>query len=105
MKFGVHYMLHFAVLNPESKSTKLRIVVDSACKNKHSNLSFNDLMRPVPNSLNDITDVQLRWRAFPHALNYDLSKAYHTRVVTFLKNLGTFRLVPSSNDEKFRSIP
>ena len=32
-KFGIHYMPHFAVLNPESKSTKLRIVVDSACKN------------------------------------------------------------------------
>merc|ERR1711867_140134 len=75
---GVHYMPHFAVLNPESKSTKLRIVVDSACKNRHSKFSFNDLVRPVPNALNDITDVQLRWRVFPRALNYDLSKAYHS---------------------------
>ena len=62
--YGVHYMPHFAVLNPESKSTKLRVVVDSACRNKYSKLSFNDLVRPVPNSLNDITDIQLRWRSF-----------------------------------------
>ena len=29
---GIHYMPHFPILNPESKSTKLRIVVDSKCK-------------------------------------------------------------------------
>ena len=76
--YGVHYMPHFAVLDPESKSTKLRIVLDSACRTKHSRLLFNDLVRPVPNVLNDITDVQLCWRSFPTALNFDLTKAYHS---------------------------
>merc|ERR1711867_50385 len=75
---GVHYMPHFAVLNRESNSTELRIVMDSASKNLHNRRSFNDLVRPVPNALNDIVDVQLRWRMFDVALNYDLSKAYHS---------------------------
>ena len=75
---GVHYLPHFAVLNPESSSTALRIVMDSKCKNMHSRKSFNDLVRAVPNAINDIVDVQLRWRMFDVALNYDLSKAYHS---------------------------
>ena len=75
---GVHYMPHFPVLNPESSSTKLRIVVDSKFRNSRSNLSFNDLIRDVPNALNDILDVQWRWRQFAIPLCYDLSKAYHT---------------------------
>ena len=74
----VHYEPHFHVKNPESSSTKLRIVADSACKNMHSGKSFNDLISPVPNALNEITDVQLRWRMFPVSLVYDLSKAYHS---------------------------
>ena len=75
---GVHYMPHFAVHNKESASTKLRIVVDSSCRNANSKLSFNDLMTPLPNALNDILGVILRWRCKPIALNYDLSKAYHS---------------------------
>ena len=74
----VHYEPHFPVMNPESSSTKLRIVADSACKNMHSKKSFNDLVLPVPNALNDITDVQMRWRMFPVSMIYDLSKAYHS---------------------------
>ena len=32
----------------------------------------------MPNALNDIVDVQIRWRMFDVGLNYDLSKAYHS---------------------------
>ena len=77
---GVHYLPHFAVLNPESSSTSLRIVMDSKFPNKHTKRSLNDLVKEVPNALNDITDVQLRWRCFERALSYDLSKAYHSLV-------------------------
>ena len=75
---GVNYMPHFNVMNPESASTKLRIVVDSKCPNAVTGKSFNDLIKPVPNALNEISEVQLRWRMFSEALNYDLSKAYHS---------------------------
>ena len=71
-------MPHFPVMNPDSSSTPLRIVVDSKCVNKRSGLAFNDLIAPVPNALNDILEVILRWRQFPSTLLYDLSKAYHT---------------------------
>ena len=77
---GIHYLPHFGVHNPESSSTSLRIVMDSKCKNGSSGLAFNDLIRAVPNALNDITDVQLRWRCLPLSLSYDLSKAYHALV-------------------------
>merc|ERR1711867_372472 len=75
---GVHYLPHFPVLNPESASTSLRIVMDSKFPNKHSRKSLNDLVCAVPNALNDITDVQIRWRCFEQSLSYDLSKAYHS---------------------------
>ena len=77
---GVHYMPHFNVMNPESSLTKLRIVVDSKCPNGVTGLSFNELISPVPNALNEIGDVQLRWRMFPESLIYDLRKAYHSLV-------------------------
>ena len=74
---GVHYMPHFGVVNPESKSTKLQIVVNSSTKNSKTGLSFNDLIELVPNGLNDPLTVIQRWRFKKKALNYDLSKAYH----------------------------
>ena len=79
-KGGVHYLPHFGVHNPESASTALRVVMDSRCRNQHSGISFNNLVRPVPNALNDITDVQLWWRCLPVSLSYNLSKAYHALV-------------------------
>ena len=66
------------MLNPESASTSLCIVMDSKFVNKHTRRSLNDLVKEVPNALNDITDVQLRWRVFESSLSYDLSKAYHS---------------------------
>merc|ERR1711867_76616 len=75
---GVHYLPHFPVLNPESSSMALRIVMDSKFANKHSKKSLNDLVREVPKALNDIPDVQVRWRCFARSLSYDLSKAYHS---------------------------
>ena len=74
---GVHYTTHFPVINPGSSSTKVRIVMDSKMKNSNTKLSFNDLVEPVPNALNDILTVLIRWRMKELALNYDLSKAYH----------------------------
>ena len=38
----IHYISHFGVINPDSVSTSLRIVSNSASKNQHSKLSLND---------------------------------------------------------------
>ena len=43
----VHYVPHFAVINPSSKSTKLRVVSDSAFLNRQSGRSLNDLIKSL----------------------------------------------------------
>ena len=61
-----------------STSTKVRIVSDSALRNNVTGLSFNDLIKPVPNALADILAVCLAWRGYPVAVMYDLTKAYQS---------------------------
>ena len=77
-KGPVHYITHFPVKKESSASTKVRIVSNSAMPNSRTGKSFNDLLRPVPNALNEIYDVTLQWRAHTVALMFDLSKAYQT---------------------------
>merc|ERR1711867_164072 len=74
----VHYITHFGVLNPESKSTRVRVVSNSKMQNAHTRLSFNDTTDGVPNALNDLFNVLLQWRGHEQALMYDLSKAYQS---------------------------
>ena len=76
----VHYITHSPVLKPSSRSTKVRIVANSALKNSHTGLSFNDCMESGPNALTSLLDVLLKWRSVEVALMYDLSKAYQTLV-------------------------
>ena len=72
----LNYVAHFAVFNPESPSTKLRIVSHSALKNSHTGLSINDCMYAGPNQLTDLHEVLLKFRGFEVGLLMDLSKAY-----------------------------
>ena len=88
----MHYITHFGVLNPESKSTKLRIVSNSASKNQHSGLSLNDCMEDGPNTLNGLLQVLVGWRSLEAGLLYDLSKAYQ-RMKTRMKEGNFQRLV------------
>ena len=71
-----NYVAHFAVFNPASPSTKLRIVSHSALKNAHTGLSVNDCMFEGPNQLSDLQEVLLKFRGFEMGLLMDLSKAY-----------------------------
>ena len=94
MKYSgpIHYITHFGVLNMESKSTKLRIVSNSASKNQHSGLSLNDCMEDGPNTLNGLLQVLLGWRSLEAELLYDLSKAYQA-MRTRIKERNLRRLV------------
>ena len=74
----VLYITHFGVLNNESKSTRVRIVSNSAMRNQHTQLSFNDTTEDVPNALNDLLDVLIQWRGHQQTVMYDLSKAYQS---------------------------
>ena len=88
----IHYITHFGVLNPESKSTPLRIVSNSASKNQHSGLSFNDCTEDGPNTLNGLLQVLLGWRSLEVGLLYDLSKAYQ-KLRTRIQEKNLRRLV------------
>ena len=76
----VHYVSYFPVINPDSSSTRVRIVSNSAMKNSHTGYSFNDTTDAVPNTLNDLYDVLIKWRCHEVCVMYDLSKAYQSIV-------------------------
>ena len=76
----VHYVSHHGVKNDHSKSTPLRVVVDSAMKNCWHGPSLNDATVKGTNSINDLFQVLTRWRSYPEALIWDLEKAYHKLV-------------------------
>ena len=71
-----HYITTFAVVKPESVSTKTCVVANSAMCNVRSRLSLNDCMWAGPNALCDLLDCLLFWRAVEVALMTDLKKAY-----------------------------
>ena len=78
----LHYVSHHGVENSHSKSTPLRVVVNSATKNNHTGPSINDVYAKGPNSINSLYAVMVRWREFDEAMIYDISKAYHTMHTT-----------------------
>ena len=71
----VNYISHHGVLK-DSASTPLRVVTNSSKKN--GQYSLNDLLPKGPNSLNDMLEVMVRFRAYQSAFVFDLSKAYNT---------------------------
>ena len=74
----VHYVTHFGVINLDSKSTKVRVVSNSAMPNANTRRSFNDTTEPVPNALSDLWDILVQWRGHEVAIMYDLAKAYQS---------------------------
>ena len=72
----VNFITTFAVVKPESVSTKTRVVSNSAMKNARSGLSLNDCMAVGPNALCELYDCLIFWRAVEYALMVDLQKAY-----------------------------
>ena len=71
-----HYITTFAVVKPESVSTKTRVVSNSAMRNARARLSLNECMWPGPNALCELFDCLVFWRAVEVALMTDLRKAY-----------------------------
>ena len=94
----VHYVTVFAVIKPDSISTKTRVVSNSALKNAVARLSLNDCMWPGPNALADLLDCLLFWRGVEKAIMMDLNKAYqaiHTSTMELHLRRFLFRRSPS----------
>ena len=73
----VHYVGHHAVLNPQSKSTPVRVVVDSALRNNYNGPKLSSLYAKGPNCLNNLYSVLTTWRSFQYVGVFDVSKCYH----------------------------
>ena len=78
----VHYISHHGVDSDHSATTPLRLVANSAVKNCSTGPSANDLWPKGPNSINNLLKVLIRWRTYPVALVFDLSKAYQSILTT-----------------------
>ena len=74
----IHYITTFAVVKPESISTKTRVVANSAMRNARTKLSLNECMWPGPNTLCELFDCLIFWRTIEVALMSDLKKVYQS---------------------------
>ena len=68
------FLPHFAVVNNEKTSTKVRIVFDAAAK--VDDKSLNDAIYPGPKLQRELVDVLTRFRRAPVAVSADISQMF-----------------------------
>ncbi|XP_075163077.1 uncharacterized protein LOC142235702 [Haematobia irritans] len=69
------YLPHHAVIRPESRSTKVRVVFN-ASKRTDSGVSLNDVLHIGPALQSDLTTIVLRWRLYKYVYCGDIEKMY-----------------------------
>ncbi|XP_037811673.1 uncharacterized protein LOC119603636 [Lucilia sericata] len=74
-KFSSYYLPHHAVVRPDHKTTKVRIVFNASRKTK-SNFSLNDVLYTGPTIQNDLITVILNWRRYKYVFSGDIQKMY-----------------------------
>ncbi|XP_075157748.1 uncharacterized protein LOC142231014 [Haematobia irritans] len=74
-KFNSFYLPHHAVIRPEHKSTKVRIVFNASRKTK-SGFSLNDVLHTGPTLQSDLTSIILNWRKYQYVFCGDIQKMY-----------------------------
>ncbi|XP_067620476.1 uncharacterized protein [Eurosta solidaginis] len=103
-KYFSFYLPHHAVLKPDSKTTKVRVVFN-ASKRSHSGISLNDVLHTGPVLQNDLMVVILNWRLYKYVFNGDIEKMYrqiyvHKEDQDFQRIL--FRQFPQGQVEDFK---
>ena len=73
----INYITMFPVIKPSSKSTKLKVVSNSALVNANNRLSLNDCLSSGPDALQKLLALLIHWRTLDVALITDIVKAYH----------------------------
>ena len=71
-----HYIPHHAVITPDRKTTKVRIVYDASAKAKKGCKSLNECLYRGPVILEDLCGLLLRFRTHKVALTADIEKAF-----------------------------
>ncbi|XP_075159812.1 uncharacterized protein LOC142232963 [Haematobia irritans] len=74
-KYFSFYLPHHAVVRPEHKSTKVRIVFNASRKSK-SGASLNDVLYTGPTLQNDLVSTILNWRKYKYVYSGDIQKMY-----------------------------
>ncbi|KAL0849544.1 hypothetical protein ABMA28_013810 [Loxostege sticticalis] len=98
-----YYMPHFAVLRPDSVTTKLRTVFNASAKTS-SGLSLNDVLFEGPNIYNDIFDIILRFRLYKYAFSCDIVKMFRGIFINPQQTSLQRILWRNSNSEPLRCI-
>ena len=71
-----YYVPHHAVITPDRKTTKVRIVYDASAKAKKGCKSLNKCLYGGPVTLEDLCGLLLRFRIYKVALTADIEKAF-----------------------------
>ncbi|XP_059221109.1 uncharacterized protein LOC131995877 [Stomoxys calcitrans] len=79
-KFNSFYLPHHAVVRPEHKSTKVRVVFNASRRTK-SGYSLNDVLHVGPTLQSDLTSVLLNWRKYRYVFCGDIQKMYRQILV------------------------
>lgn len=74
------YLPHHAVVRPESKSTKVRVVFNASRKTK-SGYSLNDVLYTGPTLQSDLISIILNWRKYRFVFSGDIQKMYRQILV------------------------
>lgn len=69
------FLPHHAVLKPESRTTRMRVVFNGS-KRTNSGFSLNDVLLPGPILQNDIVQIILKWRYYRFVFTGDIQKMY-----------------------------
>ncbi|XP_075163072.1 uncharacterized protein LOC142235697 [Haematobia irritans] len=79
-KFNSFYLPHHAVVRPEHKTTKVRIVFNASRKSK-SGFSLNDVLLTGPTLQTDLISTVLNWRRYKFVFCGDIQKMYRQILV------------------------
>ncbi|XP_059220581.1 uncharacterized protein LOC131995699 [Stomoxys calcitrans] len=79
-KYSSYYLPHHAVVRPEHKTTKVRIVFNASRKSK-SGFSLNDVLLTGPTLQTDLISTVLNWRRYKYVFSGDIQKMYRQILV------------------------
>ncbi|XP_037827650.1 uncharacterized protein LOC119615720 [Lucilia sericata] len=74
-KYLSYYLPHHAVVRPEHKTTKVRVVFNASRKTK-SQVSLNDVLYAGPTLQSDLITTILNWRKYQFVFSGDIQKMY-----------------------------
>lgn len=75
-----YYLPHHAVWNPNSTTTRLRVVFDGSAKTTNGN-SFNDIQMIGPTIQDDLISIIMRFRKHKYVMTADITKMYRQVLV------------------------